>query len=134
EFYEMARTRFGVNFVRGRVGEVTEDAATGNLFVRVENTETGAVEDVKHDLLVLSPGVQPPADLSEMVGGMGIQVDTDGYVEVEDGLLNPVDTKVPGVYVCGCAEGPRDIPDSVAAGSAAAMRAAITLVKGDDKK
>ena len=134
EFYEMARTRFGVNFVRGRVGEVTEDAATGNLFVRVENTETGTVEDVQHDLLVLSPGVQPPADLSDMVGGMGIQVDKDGYVEVEDGLLNPVDTKVPGVYVCGCAEGPRDIPDSVAAGSAAAMRAAITLVKGDDKK
>ncbi|MHA1637265.1 MAG: disulfide reductase, partial [Candidatus Thorarchaeota archaeon] len=85
------------------------------------------------DMIILSPGVQPPIDLSEMVGNMGVHVDTDGYVEVEDVLLAPVDTKIPGIYVCGCAEGPRDIPDSVAAGSAAAMRAAITLVKGDDK-
>ena len=47
-------------------------------------------------------------------------------------MVAPADTSIPGVFVCGCADGPKDIPDSVTAGSAAAMRASIILSKTDE--
>jgi len=129
EFYEMAKTRFGVNFVRGRVGEVYEDSESDSLVVRVEDTTTGTVLENKHDLVVLSPGVEPPSDLESIAETLNMDLDDTGYIGVPDTLTKPVDTKISGIFVCGCAEGPKDIPDSVASGSAAAMRATISLGK-----
>lgn len=134
EFYEMARTRFEVNFVRGRVAEVMEDRRTRDLTVRVENTETGELQDVRHELIVISPGIQPPEDLEDIAIELGMDLSVDGYVDVADAVLTPVDTKVDGVFVCGCADSPKDIPDSVSAGSAAAMRATIILSRMEGKK
>ena len=127
EFYEMAQTRFGVRFVRGRVAEVMENKKTHNLVVRFEDTETGKIHDVEHDLLVISPGIQPPEGLDDLAVELGMDLAIDGYVGVANEIITPVDTSVKGVFVCGCADSPKDIPDSVSAGSAAAMRATIVL-------
>ncbi|MFW9931570.1 MAG: FAD-dependent oxidoreductase [Candidatus Thorarchaeota archaeon] len=127
EFYEMARTRFGVSFVRGRVAEVDENTANGNLIIQVENTETGIIDKIEHDLLVISPGLQPPDDMDEMAAELGLDLSEEGYIDVRNEIIEPVDTSEDGIYVCGCADGPKDIPDSVTAGSAAAMRASIIL-------
>jgi len=131
EFYEMARTRFGVNFVRGRVAEVMEDKRNKKLLIRVEDTETGELSDVAHDLVIISPGIQPPEGLEDLAVELNMDLSEEGYVQVHDTFLTPVDTEVPGVFVAGCADGPKDIPDSVSAGSAAAMRATIILSKVD---
>ena len=131
EFYEMARTRFGVKFVRGRVAEVMEDKASDKLIVRFEDTETSHLHDVAHDLVILSPGIQPPEGLDDLAVELNMDLSEEGYVQVQDAVLTPVDTEVPGVFVAGCADGPKDIPDSVSAGSAAAMRATIILSKVD---
>ena len=127
EFYQMADTRFGVNFVRGRVAEVDEDPLTGNLLVQVEDTETGDLMTVEHDLLVISPGLVPTDDMAQLAEELGLDLSDEGYIDVRDELVMPVDTSKDGVFVCGCADGPKDIPDSVTAGSAAAMRATIIL-------
>ncbi|MFX0108388.1 MAG: 4Fe-4S binding protein, partial [Candidatus Hodarchaeota archaeon] len=66
EFKEMAKSRFGVNFIRGRVGEVWENPRNGNIFVRVEDTETGCFLNKEHELVVVSPGILPPKSLKEM--------------------------------------------------------------------
>ncbi len=134
EFYEMARTRFGVNFVKGRVGEVIEDSDTQNLWVEVEDINTAHLEQVEHDLLVISPGLQPPKGLDVIAKTLNLAQSGDGYLDIEDSFLAPVETPVEGVFTCGCADGPKDIPDSVTAGSAAAMRATIILSKAGDKK
>ncbi len=131
EFYEMAHTRFGVGFMRGRVGEVME-MDNGNLVVRVEDTESGEIHDIEHDLIVISPGLQPPEGLDDIAAELGLDLSDDGYVNVEDNITAPVDTLTAGVFVCGCADGPKDIPDSVSAGSAAAMRATIILSKAQE--
>ena len=132
EFYEMARTRFGVNFVRGRVAEVNHDKETDSLSVRFEDTEKGDLHEVNHDLVVISPGVQPPEGLEDIAVELNMDLSEEGYVTVEDQVIRPVDTSIDGVFVCGCADGPKDIPDSVSAGSAAAMRATIILSKVDE--
>lgn len=134
EFYEMAQTRFNIKFIRGRVGEVFENAKNNNIILRVENTETGKFLEQEHELVVLCSGILPPKGLHDIAGQLGLELDTDGFIYVEHPASNPVDTMIPGVYVCGCAEGPKDIPDSVAAGSAAAMRATIALARGGKAK
>jgi len=127
QFYDMAQTRFGVKFVRGRVAEIAEDKRTHNLTVRYEDTETSTIHDVEHDMIVISPGIQPPEGLDDLAVELGMDLAIDGYVDVADEIVTPVDTKIAGVFVCGCADAPKDIPDSVSAGSAAAMRATIIL-------
>ncbi|MFW9966899.1 MAG: disulfide reductase, partial [Candidatus Thorarchaeota archaeon] len=83
-----------------------------------------------HELVIVCPGILPPKSLKELSDQMGLTLDEDGFLSVAHASITPVDTTVDGIYVCGCAESPKDIPDSVAAGSAAAMRASITLAKG----
>jgi heterodisulfide reductase subunit A len=130
EFYEMAKQRFGVKFIRGRVAEVMEGKKTGNLVIKVEDTESGEVRLIEHDLLVISPGVIPPEGMDTMAKKIGIEQNDDGYIKIEHSFFGPILTKTPGVFVCGCADGPKDIPDSVSAGSAAAMKATIILSQG----
>jgi heterodisulfide reductase subunit A len=134
EFYEMSRTRFGVNYVRGRVGEVMEDHDTKQLIVRHEDIETGELQDTRHDLVIINPGVLPPIGLDDIAVELNMDLDEGGYVSIHDPVLQPCDTDVEGVFVAGCASGPKDIPDSVSAGSAAAMRASIILsqINGED--
>ena len=133
EFYEMARTRFGVNFIRGRVAEVMHNKEHDSLSVRFENTEDGILQQVEHDMVVISPGVQPPEGLADIAVELNMNLSEDGYISVADSMTRPVDTSIDGVFVCGCADGPKDIPDSVSAGSAAAMRATIKLSKVDEE-
>ena len=97
-----------------------------------ENTETGEFLKNEHELLVLCPGILPPKDLKELAANLGLEVHVDGFIPIKYPASNPVDTTVPGVFVAGCAESAKDIPDSVAAGSAAAMRASIVLARGGE--
>jgi heterodisulfide reductase subunit A len=130
EFYEMAKHRFGVKFIRGRVAEVMEGKDTGNLVVKVEDTESSKVRLIEHDMVVISPGVIPSEGMDTLATKMGIERTDDGYIQINGSFSGPILTKTPGVFVCGCADGPKDIPDSVSAGSAAAMKATIILSKG----
>jgi heterodisulfide reductase subunit A len=130
EFYEMAKSRFGVRFVRGRVAEVMEGRSSHDLIVKVEDTNTSKVRLIEHDLVVISPGVIPSEGMDTMAKKMGLEQSCDGYVEISHSFFGPTLTKTPGVFVCGCADGPKDIPDSVSAGSAAAMKATIILATG----
>lgn len=130
EFYQMSKKRFGIKFIRGRVAEINEDSKTRDVIISAENTETSELLEQKHELVVLCPGILPPRDLKELAEKVGLNVGPDGFIAIEHPASNPVDTNIPGVYVAGCAESAKDIPDSVAAGSAAAMRASITLSQG----
>jgi len=130
EFYQMSQSRFGIKFIRGRVAEINEDPKTRDVIISAENTETSEFLHQRHELVVLCPGILPPKGMKQMAEKLGINIGIDGFISIEHPASNPVDTNIPGVYVAGCAESPKDIPDSVAAGSAAAMRASITLSKG----
>ena len=130
EFYQMSKTRFGIKFIRGRVAEIIEDPKTKDVIVLVENTVTSEFLKQRHELVVLCPGILPPKDLKEIAEKLGLNVGPDGFVSIEHPSSIPVVTYIPGVFVAGCAVSAKDIPDSVAAGSAAAMRASIILSKG----
>jgi len=74
------------------------------------------------DMVILSSGLQPRHDAKEVGKMFGISCSTDGWFTEKHPKLDPVATMTEGVYIVGCAQGPKDIPSSVAQGAAASAR------------
>ena len=110
-FYQRAKDQ-GIRFVRGRPSRVRFDGQ--ELRVRVADPTTGDVQELGTDLVVLATGAKPPKGLPELARVLGLTTGPDGFV-TEDGAP-------PGIFVAGCAAGPKDIPDSVVEAGAAAAR------------
>jgi heterodisulfide reductase subunit A len=127
EFYRRACDDLKLKFIKGRVAKVDEDANTRDLTIKVEDTEQGRVRTENFQLLVLSVGLESTAN--EITSIMPIAVGEDRFFQTIEPKIDPVLTSVEGVFVAGVAEGPKDIPDSVAQASAAAMKASIILAK-----
>jgi heterodisulfide reductase subunit A len=118
----LARAREGgARFVRGR--PATIEPLNGALRVRYEETSSAARREALFDLVVLSNAVTPAAGLPELAERLGIALDTDGFLEVDERGGGLVATTRPGIYAAGCVSGPKDIPDSVAEASGAAALA-----------
>ena len=117
----------GVKYIRGLPGEVLEDAGTGNLELTVDNTTHGRVEQYDLDMLVLSIGFVPSEGQAHLKKLLTLSQTDEGFLLESHPKLKPVDTPTRGVYLAGCAEGPKDIKDSVTQASAAAARAQIVL-------
>ncbi len=126
EFYRRAEKEFGIKFVKGRVAEILEDSTTKNLFIRAEDIESGELLEEEVDMAVLSAGLVPTAT-NELEKVFSVPAGEDGFIAVTNPKIDPVATPIEGVFTAGAAEGPKDIPDSVAQASAAAMRASIIL-------
>ena len=128
EFYHRAR-EMGINFIRGKPAEVSEDPTTGNLVVYSENQLTGKAMTLEADLVVLAQSAVPRAGTDKLTRTLNIMADGSGFLLEAHPKLKPIDTSTSGIFICGSAQGPKDIPYSVAQGSAAAARAARILSK-----
>ena len=125
EFYQRVLEE-GTLFVRGKVAEVTNaaryDREKGKLIIQVEDTLAGKQRRIPVDMVILSSGLQPRSDAKEVGKMFGISCSTDGWFTEKHPKLDPVATMTEGVYIVGCAQGPKDIPSSVAQGAAASAR------------
>ncbi|MCP4754628.1 MAG: FAD-dependent oxidoreductase [Proteobacteria bacterium] len=136
EFYNRVQEE-GVHFIRGRVAEVTnipdDPADTNHLTVVAENTLSRRVCRIPVDMVVLSVGLQP-ADGSDDVGRLiGVSRDGTGWFNELHAKLAPVSTPIGGIFLAGCCQGPKDIPDTVAQAMAASGEAVALLSKGTVK-
>jgi heterodisulfide reductase subunit A len=121
QFYASARA-MGIAFVKAKVARVTEDEEH-NPIVRIERQEEDCrVEDVHHDMVVLSLGLIPGAD-PELFDHCGVQMSQDGFVEQSRLLHSPTRTTAIGVFSAGTVNGPKDIVDSIMDAGSAAMEA-----------
>jgi heterodisulfide reductase subunit A len=127
QFYQNAKA-MGIEFVRGKVGQIEEDE-DHNPIVRVEIVEEGRIAERQHDLVVLSVGMLPEADLGPLYG---VEAATDGFASQPAPILSPTMTDQPGIFVTGTAAGPMDIVDSIVlAGAASAQAAAYLRASGN---
>jgi heterodisulfide reductase subunit A2 len=113
----------GVRYIRGLPGSVQEDRKSKDLVLTVENTATNQLEEHRVEMVVLAVGVKPPEDMKVIQEMMALQKNSDGFYLEAHPKLQPVDSATRGVFFAGCAEGPKDIKDSVTQASAAAGRA-----------
>ncbi len=129
DLYNRSR-RLGVKYLRGLPGSV-EELSDGSLRVAVENMATARVEFHDLGMLVLALGLNPAQGTQQLQEMLGLQLTPDGfYLEAHPKLL-PVDAATRGVFYAGCAEGPKDIKESVTQGTAAASRAIRLMHRGE---
>ncbi len=125
EFYQRVLEE-GTLFVRGKVAEVTDAARNerekGKLIIQVEDTLASKQRRIPVDMVILSSGLQPRHDAKEVGKLFGISCSMDGWFTEKHPKLDPVATMTEGIYIVGCAQGPKDIPSSVAQGAAASAR------------
>ena len=113
----------GVRYIRGIPGSIKEDLKSRDLILTVENTATNKLDSHRAELVVLAVGVEPPADMKILQEMLALQMTSDGFYLEAHPKLQPVDSATRGIFFAGCAEGPKDIKDSVTQASAAAARA-----------
>ncbi len=135
EFYNRLLEE-GVHFIRGKGVEVsqmptlattTPAASNSKLYVKCEDTLLGMPRELPVDMVILSVGLEPAEDAEEVARIFKINAKGDGFFMERHPKLAPVDTLSDGIFIAGCAQGPKDIPDSVAQGAAAAA-AAVSLI------
>ena len=124
KFYQKA-VESGVNYVMARPYEVNEDPETKDLYVRYEELKTGKLREERVQLLVLSTGIVPADRNKKLSNILKIELDHLGFFKQKDPLSHPLETNVPGIYLCGGATGPIDISESVSQACAASMKAIL---------
>ena len=124
EFYNRAQREYGIKYINSRPPEVVV-GANNALSLKYEDFNTGDLKTQDFDLVVLSIGLDPADSTRELAQSSGIGLDDFGNIATS--IEKPVESSVAGIYVCGVAQGPKDIPDTVAQASAAASKAAALL-------
>jgi heterodisulfide reductase subunit A len=115
-FYQRAENLPGVRFIRSYVSIGKEIPETKNVTISYSTTEEGVKEE-EFDLVVLSVGLNPPADGKGLADKFGIELDSHGFCKAIPS--NPMETTRPGIFVSGAFQGPIDIPESVFTASGA---------------
>jgi heterodisulfide reductase subunit A len=129
QFYQRSQGSAKLRYVKGKPSKVTEDKETEGLLLHYDDTATGSIEHTHVDMVVLSSALVPSEGTSTLADVLGVEVAADGYIESRDAAAYPLDTTRPGVYLAGCASGPKDITDSVAEASGAAALAGAHVLK-----
>jgi len=130
EFYDRVKGE-GVYYRRGNVSEIYKKG--DKLMVRAEDTLLGQAVEVPADLVVLATGIEPNKNAKEFGKLMKLSTSPDRFYLEAHPKLRPVDTGTDGVFLAGCCQGPKDIPDTVAQASASAAKAVIPLARGKVK-
>jgi heterodisulfide reductase subunit A len=127
EFYDEVRAK-QVLYRRGNVSEIYR---RGDRVVLVaEDTLLGRPIEFEADLVVLAVGMEPRSDVAALSTLLKLPRSSDGFFMELHPKLRPVDTAVDGVFLAGCCQGPKDIPDTIAQAKAAASSALIPLIRG----
>ncbi len=133
EFYNRVQEE-AVHMIRGKVAEITDipddPKDLGRLTVVAENTLTSRNMRLPVDMVILSVGLNPAMGSEDTGRLAGVQTDSDGWFTELHAKLGPVSTPTAGIFLAGCCQGPKDIPDTVAQASAAAGEAVSVLAKG----
>lgn len=123
-YYERAKSEYNVRFVRSRVSDVLKRPGSGRLEVRYEGGDGKASEE-DVDLVVLSTGFTGGGRLRDIGGVFGLPVNRFGYLAADP--LAAVETRIPGLFLCGPAQEPKDIPETIMQANAASAAAAEML-------
>jgi len=132
EFYVQARDKYGIKFIKGEVIRVYEDKP-GSLAVEYRDP-LGNICSISADLVVLSCAIVPKKSSKKLAKILGIELDEYGFFKELDEKVSNVETKVPGIFICGACQGPKNIPETLVQASAAAMLAAFHVSQYLEKK
>ncbi len=124
-YYERAKKTYGIKFERALIAEISEVTENKNLVIKYES-ENGDLIKEEFDLVVLSVGLIPRRDIKRLAGICNLELNDWSFLKTIPFSL--IETSRQGIFVCGTASSPKDIPETVTEASAAAGKA-IELLK-----
>ncbi len=134
EFYSRILDE-GVNVIRGKVAEVVKTRWSkqeeGVLLIRCEDTLAKKYREIPVDMVILCNAIEPQTDAEKVGRLFSVSRSPDGFFLEKHPKLDPTATATDGVYIAGCCQGPKDIPDTVAQASSAAARILAYISKGE---
>ena len=123
-YYQRTENLAGIRFIRSYVSVEREIPETKNIIIKYATPEDGVIEE-EFDMVVLSVGLNPPADYKDLAGKFGIELNSHGFSKAIPS--NPMETTRPGIFVSGAFQGPIDIPESVFTASGAGSQSGELL-------
>ena len=123
-YYDDARNKHGVRFIRSRIPAVDTVKGRDELGITYVNEQMVPTTE-SFDLVVLSVGMETPENLTDLADRLGIDLTAGNFCDSSS--FHPVNTSREGIYVCGAFAGPKDIPQSVVEASSAAAEAGALL-------
>jgi len=130
QYYDHAK-ELGIKYIRGRPSSVYENKDK-SITIRYKDTLTGEVKEDTVDMLVLSTAIIPNQGNKKLGEILDVEVDENGFFKQQSLLTNPIQSTRDGVFLAGCIQGPKDIPDSVSMASGAAAKA-VAPIKNREK-
>lgn len=127
EFYNRAYEEYGATYIKGNVSKVFPDGE--KLVVRSVDALSGALVELVVDMVVLATSVDARHDAKDLAQKLSITTNAHKFFNEAHPKLRPVDTQTAGIYLAGVCQGPKDIPETVAQASAAAVKVASLLNK-----
>ena len=127
EFYRRAVEEYGVNYIKGMVGKVTPEG--GKLKVQASDLLNNKQLHIDADLVVLAAAIEPDKSARPLATMLTASMDTNDFFTEAHPKLRPVESPTAGVFLSGCCQGPKDIPETVSQASAAAAKVIALLVK-----
>ena len=128
EFYDEAK-QLGINFVRGRVAEVS--TGKDGLILRATDVDAGNPIEIKTDLVILSVGQEARESSKKLAEILHLDLDIDGFIKHFNPMLTPEDRR--GIFLAGCVQGPKGIRYSIEEARLAASNAIELLNKKKTK-
>jgi heterodisulfide reductase subunit A len=132
EFYNRVAEE-EIHLIRGKVADIYPEESSvpsGRLIIQAEDTLLGRIRKIPVDMVILSVGLEPLSDAQELRRMFNISCSTEGFFLERHPKLAPVNTFTDGIFLAGCCQGPKDIPDTVAQAGAAAAEALALIDAG----
>ena len=127
EFYRRAVEEYGVHYIKGMVGKVSPE--NGKLMVRASDLIEGKQLVIDADLVVLAAAIEPDKSARPLATMLTASMDTNDFFTEAHPKLRPVESPTAGIFLSGCCQGPKDIPETVAQASACAAKVIGLLAK-----
>lgn len=127
EFYRRAVEQYGVNYIKGMVGKVVPHE--GKLLVQGSDLLANDQITISADMVVLAAAIEADPSAKGLATMLTASIDTNNFFTEAHPKLRPVESPTAGVFLSGCCQGPKDIPETVAQASAAAAKVIGLLAK-----
>lgn len=130
EYYNRARNA-NIMFIKGMIGKMEEDTKTKNIKVHFEPVGTDSVIKKEFDMVVLSSASLPSKGTEQIANVLNMEKSPDGFLKEYHARLDPINTKVPGIYLAGSCQGQKSIDLAVSQAKGAASTAGLPMGKGE---
>ena len=127
EFYRRAVEEYGVNYIKGQIGKVVDEEK--GLWIQAVDMLKNKRIDKQTDMIVLAAAIHPAKHSKSLASKLNAGIDTNGFITEAHPKLRPQESATAGIYLAGCCQGPKDIPETVLQAGAAAAKAIGLLIK-----